>query len=319
MGVIKPLFALCLAAGLTTGPVHADPRTAKLNANTIGLLAPEYQWLPQTVSIATTVQHEDGLRVLPILGAGTLQSVSDLAQLDSIDAALLTLDTLTYAKAQGLLGGMEGKITYLARLQPVTWALVVPKTTTTVAALANKRIATGPTGTAGFVAGELLFNALEVPFSRVPKQGAEALSKLDKGAADAALVDASTLRTAKVDSARFHILPLPLPAALTSTYSQIILTTVEAPTLIAKDGDVETVSSALAVLVFTGKGKAQQERLRRFSEALFRNASALKLNNNIAADIPGWTRHQASTEALKTLAAQARIEPENQLQQGDGQ
>ena len=319
MGVVKPFVALCVAAGMAIIPAQADSRTAKLNANTIGLMAPEYQWLPQTISIATAVQHEDGLRILPILGAGTLQSVSDLAQLESIDAVLLTLDTLTYAKAQGLLEGMEGKITYLARLQPVTWALVVPKATTSIASLANQRVATGPTGTAGFVAGELLFNALDVPFRRVPKQGVEALGNLDKGAADAALVDANTLRSSKLDGARFHILPLPLPEALTSTYSQIIITSAEAPTLIASDGDVETVSAALAVLVFSGKSKTQQERLRRFSEALFRNASTLKLNNNIAADIPGWNRHQASVEALKILATQAKIEPENQLQQGDGQ
>ncbi len=39
----------------------------------------------------------------------------------------MPLDTLTYAQAQGLLDGLGGKITYLARLQPVAWALIVNK------------------------------------------------------------------------------------------------------------------------------------------------------------------------------------------------
>jgi TRAP-type uncharacterized transport system substrate-binding protein len=319
MGVIKPIMALCFAAGLATAPVQADSRAEKLNAMTIGLLAPEYQWLPQSISIATAVQHDSNLRVLPILGAGTLQSVSDLAHLESVDAALLTLDTLTYAKAQGLMDGMEGNVTYLARLQPVSWALVVPKSKSNTTMLANLRIATGPTGSAGFVAGELLFNALEIPFSRVPKQGAEALNQLQQGNADAALVDASVLRTSKLSNSRFHILPLPVPQPLTSTYSPTILTRAQAPGLIATGQDVETISSPLAVVVFTGKTKSQQDRLEAFSKALFRNAATLKLNNNIAADIPGWSRHRSSAEALKALATQAKLDSDTALQQGDGQ
>ena len=321
MGVLKPLLAVLVAAGLAvsaSASVRADSRTNKINQNTLGLLASDMQWLPQAITIAAAVQHDQGMRVLHITGSGTLQAVSDLATLDSVHAALLPLDTLTYAQAQGLLTGLDGKITYVARLQPVTWALVTTHSVDTLTALAGKRIATGPTGSMGFVAGELLFNAYDLPFARVPRQNGDALAVLTQGAADAALVDAAVLRSARLDGKRYKVLPLALPGQLTSTYSPIMLGNAEAPSLIAKNADVETVAAPLAVVVFTRPGaKSEDARLKAFASALFRNAALLKINSNIAADIPGWTRHRAALDALKQLAATAAAESE--LQQGDGQ
>lgn len=320
MGVLKPLWAVWAAVALAmlAVPAHADSRANKINENTLGLLAADSQWLPQAISIAAAVQHDQGLRILPIAGSGTLQAVNDLATLDAVDAALLPLDTLTYAQAQGLLQGMGGKISYLARLQPVRWAMVTTRNIDNLTQLAGKRIATGPTGSMGFVAGELLFNAFEVPFARVARQNGDALAILTQGAADAALVDASVLRTARLDGKRYKVLPLALPNQLSSTYVPVMLGSADAPSLIAKDADVETVAAPLAVMVFTPTGsKADDARFKAFSAALFRNAAQLNINSNIAADIPGWTRHRAAQEALKQLAAAAASESE--LQQGDGQ
>ncbi len=175
MGKLKPFMAAVVAVGLLYASAHtatADSRADKMNQNTLGLMAADPQWLGLANNIAATVQHEQGLRVLPIVGAGTLQAVSDLAYLDRVDAALLPLDTLTYAQAQGLLQGLDGKVTYLVRLQSIKWALVVGKGIDSLADLAGKRVATGPTGSMGFVAGELLFNASDVSFARVPRQNA---------------------------------------------------------------------------------------------------------------------------------------------------
>lgn len=321
MGLLKPLLAVLVAAGLAvsaSAPSVAETRISKINQNTLGLLAADSQWLQQAITIASAVQHDQGLRVLPIVGSGTMQAVSDLATLDSVDAALLPLDTLTYAQAQGLLQGIDGKISYLARLQPVRWALVTTHNVENLTQLAGKRIATGPTGSMGFVAGELLFSAFEVPFARVPRQNGDALAILTQGAADAALVDASVLRAARLDGNRYKVMPMALPNQLTSTYAPVMLGSSDAPSLIPKGADIETVAAPLAVMVFTRNGsKADDARLKAFSAALFRNAAQLNINNNIAAEIPGWTRHRAAQDALKQLAATAASESE--LQQGDGQ
>lgn len=323
MGRVQPFLAALVAFGLlcvAAPPALADSRADKLNQNTLGLLAADPQWLSQAITIATVVQHDQGLRVLPIAGAGTLQGVSDLAFLDRVDAALMPLDTLTYAQAQGLLDGLGGKITYLARLQPVTWALIVSRDVEDISALSGKRIATGPTGSEGFVAGELLFNAYNVQFARVPRQNGEALAVLSQGAADAALVDASVLRTARLDAKRWKIMPLSLPKQLDSTYVPMMLGAADVPSLIAKDADVETVAAPLAVMVLArNPDKATDTRLKNFTMALLRNADRLKINANLSAEIPGWTRHRAAQAALNELAAEATSGAETEIQQGDGQ
>lgn len=326
MGVLRRYIAAVAAFGLlVTGStlVQGQSRADKINQKTMSLMAADPQWLAQTISIASAVQHEQGLRVLPVVGSGTLQAVSDLAFLDNVDAALLPLDTLTYAQAQGLLQGLGGKFTYLARLQPVTWALIVPRTVNTLADLNGKRIATGPTGSMGFVAGELLFNAHGVSFARVARQNGDALAVLTQGAADAALVDAGLLRSAKLDGKRYKLLPLPLPKALDSTYTPIMISPADAPSLVQSGGDVETVAAPLAIMVFSkGPDKAGDIRLKAFTGALLRNASQLKINANLAAEIPGWTRHRAAEDALGQLATEApqnAVSTESQFQQGDGQ
>lgn len=325
MGRLKPFKAALAALGLLVAGASlaaADSRADRINQNTLGLMAADPQWVPQAMAIAAAVQHDQGLRVLPIIGSGTLQAISDLAFVDNVDAALLPLDTLTYAQAQGLLQGMDGKITYLARLQPVTWALVVPHDVENLAALSGKRIATGPTGSMGFVAGELLFNSYDVSFARVARQNGDALAVLTQGSADAALVDASVLKSAKLDAKRYKLLPLTLPKQLDSTYSPIMLGPADVPSLIKDGGEIETVAAPLAVMVFSkGSSKSGDARLKAFTSALLRNASRLKINANLAAEIPGWTRHRAAQAALNELAtpAPASADPAPELQQGDGQ
>ena len=323
MGRVRPFLAAwvaCCVLCVAAFSAHADSRADKLNQNTLGLLAADSQWLSQAIAIATVVQHDQGLRVLPIAGAGTLQGVSDLAYLDRVDAALVPLDTLTYAQAQGLLDGLGGKITYLARLQPVAWALIVPKDVEDISALSGKRIATGPTGSMGFVAGELIFNAQNIQFSRVPRQNNEAVAMLNQGNADAALVDASILRTARLDAKRWKVLPLPVPKQLDSTYVPVMLGNNDVPALIPKDADVESLAAPLAVMVLArAPDKATDTRLKNFTTALLRNAGRLKINANLSAEIPGWTRHRAAQAALNELAAEATAGAETEIQQGDGQ
>ena len=282
---------------------HAGARATKLNEATVGLLAADASWLPQATDIGLALQHHEGLRVLPMVGQGTVQAIYDLVHLQGVDAAILPLDTLTYAKAQGLLAGLEGKISYVARLQPLRWVLLAKRDVKDIAALHGKRIATGPTGSAGFVAGELLFNANDVAFSRLPVQGSAALSALLKGQADGALVSAEDAAEINVDGNLFHLIPLNLPDSLAATYSPAILTHEELPQILEVGETVETVATPMAVMVFNwGKGSGQYRKLARFSAGLFADDTGLTLDTNLAAEIPGWSRHTAANDALAQLS-----------------
>jgi uncharacterized protein len=304
MAVLKSRIAVvCLAVLLNVNVAEAGARATALNESTVGLLAADANWLANATDIGEALQHRDGLRIMPMVGQGTVQAIFDLVHLQGVDAAILPLDTLTYAKAQGLLDGLGGKISYVARLQPLRWVLLAKRNVENLASLNGKRIATGPTGSAGFVAGELLFNASNIEFARLPVEGSSALAALLKGQADAALVSAEDAAEIRIDVTQFHVLPLALPASLAATYSPAILNSDALPQMLRAGETVETVATPMAIMVFNwAKGSSEYRKLARFSLGLYADDTGLTLDTNLAAEIPGWSRHSAADEALTKLS-----------------
>src|SRR5881398_1573405 len=55
-------------------------------------------------------------RVVPVVGKGSLQNLTDLKYLRGIDMAIVQSDALDYAKEQRLVPGVEASLTYITRL-----------------------------------------------------------------------------------------------------------------------------------------------------------------------------------------------------------
>jgi hypothetical protein len=64
-----------------------DIRGLKLNQSIVGLLASEPSLAENVLEIANTMDHTDGLRALPIIGRGSLQSINDLLFWCGVDVA----------------------------------------------------------------------------------------------------------------------------------------------------------------------------------------------------------------------------------------
>jgi ABC-type phosphate/phosphonate transport system substrate-binding protein len=177
-----------------------------------GLLVGEKAWLPQAEAVTLHTDFENGTRIVPLIGTGAVQALQDLNDLQNIDAAIITADSLLYAQGQKLFNAKIETTTNLGQLNIV---LLTNSTTKNLTSLAGKRIATGPAQSAGFAAGELIFAALEIPFLRVPQEGKAAIAALQNRTADAALV---LMNDADVQDLKLKALPLPLPMQLSKTY-----------------------------------------------------------------------------------------------------
>src|SRR5579863_1287942 len=66
--------------------------------------------------LANVIDDGATRRVLPVVGKGALQNISDLDLLHGIDMAVLQDDVLNYARQQNLFPGIENRITYVAKL-----------------------------------------------------------------------------------------------------------------------------------------------------------------------------------------------------------
>jgi uncharacterized protein len=273
------------------GTVEAKTKTLE---TVVGILASEAEWMPQADRLAEALAHEDGLRILPIAGAGGVQALQDLSQLQQVDAALVSSDSLIYAQQQHLI---DGKISYLANIAPLDVVLVTRRGLGNMTSLAGKRIATGPAQSSGFATGELLFGAFEVPFVRVAAQGENAIAALMTGKADAALVLGTDIAKLALDDPRFHMISVPLPPQLSAIY--------KSTTLKIGDQKFETVSTSLTLAVFDWpRGSPRYNLLKRFDAQLFKLPEAGVVRD----DVLGWNRHISAQDAMKVTRTNSEIQ-----------
>ncbi len=299
--------AALLAVVLSTGVRSEDVRSLKLNQSTVGLLASQPSLSETVLEIANAMDHTDGLRVLPILGRGSLQSINDLLFLRGVDVTLLSSDSLAFVKKHNLYKDETGKLAYLAKLSTLNVVVVARKDIAGVNSLEDMRIATGPANSDEFVAAELIFDALGTKYERIPTTGKNSVAALLDGRIDAAVfVGAPSYRllnSIKANSG-LHVLPLSLPESLAETYSPAILESSDFPNLIAEGTAVETVAAALILAVFDWPDRSERfYKLKKFNKALLSTylaARTAEQNTNFSATVPGWKQYLTAKDLMGT-------------------
>src|SRR4051794_22836953 len=125
----RTLLTTGLATGLTTalaaglGIARAqtpalNALSARANAGTVGVIAGgiDGTYARIAADLAAVLDDGDQLRVLPILGKGSLQNISDILVLRGVDVGIVQSDVLTYARRQRLLPSVETLVQYIAKL-----------------------------------------------------------------------------------------------------------------------------------------------------------------------------------------------------------
>jgi NMT1-like family len=302
MGMRRLLPALCLCV-FVNGAHAAAPQQELF----INIVAGEATWLSQAAGLASKLDHENGLRILPILGAGGVQALQDLTRIQSVDAAIVSSDSLAYAKSQNLLPSGKDTLAYVAKLAPLELVLIARTDIKSVTTLAGKRIATGPAQSATFASGELLFNALEISFKRVPQQGDAALQALVSGQADAALVLGTSINIRRLPEGKYHVLSLAIPPDLQDVYQPAMLTSQQLPGLMEPNGTVETIAASLTLAVQNWPRNSPHTATLKIFEAELYKAQSDGPTANLAAIVPGWTRHSSAQDLLDQTSIDSAV------------
>src|SRR5437773_2862067 len=79
-------------------------------------------------------------RVLPVVGKGSLQNLTDLKLLRGIDLAILQTDVLDYARQANYFPGIETWVSYIAKLYNEEFHLLARRDIRSVADLANQKV-----------------------------------------------------------------------------------------------------------------------------------------------------------------------------------
>src|SRR5436190_23942825 len=89
--------------------------------------------------LANVIDDGATRRVLPVVGKGALQNLTDLKLLRGIDIAIVQSDVLDYAKEQRLVPGLEWSLTYITRLYNEEFHLLAGPAIRNITELANKK------------------------------------------------------------------------------------------------------------------------------------------------------------------------------------
>ena len=260
-----------------------------------------------------------GLRVLPILGVGGVQTLNDLQFLRAVDMGIVDHDDMGVLKARDpvLYSNIEQRIQYIAKLFNTELHIVARKEIKSFAELKGRKVNVSYKDSNTDVTASRLFDMLHMQVEKTYYGPDAAASKLARGEITAMLIVSgaphAAIATLKTEDG-VHFLPLDdasMPgydlAPVFAYYLPGELTHEMYPNLVAEDAPVQTVvNRALLVTYAWPEGSAQHRKTVRFVNSFFEKIARFRETGfhpkwaevNLWAEVPGWTRFKPAAEWL---------------------
>src|SRR5579863_5672132 len=109
-----------------------------------------------------SILDDDTLRVLTVLGKGSLQNLSDILYLRGIDVGFVQADALTYAKQHNLFPGLAQNIRYVAKLYDEEVHVLARKDITRLADLNGQRVNVDVQGSGSAMTAQIILDTLGI-------------------------------------------------------------------------------------------------------------------------------------------------------------
>lgn len=321
------LFVAALCAALA-GAAHAQNRPpgartpspggrAQAESTVVGVAGAGIggTYLRIAADLANTL-NGPGLRVVPIVGQGSVQNLDDLLHLRGVDAAIVQADALAYVRRERLLPpGTDRLIQYVAKLYDEEVHVVAGPGVRTLDDLRGKTVNADLSRSGSALTTRLLFDALGIPvtFNDEPQDvGIERLKRGEIAAVVRVVGKPAGLFAALPAELGLHLLALPQDdERLLQTYAPGSLTHADYPNLIAPGQTVDTLAVGAVLAVYAWpQGSVRHRQLTRFVDALFSGFDRLQQppahpkwrEVSLAARVPGWTRFAPAVEAVARAA-----------------
>jgi TRAP-type uncharacterized transport system substrate-binding protein len=302
--------------GIAVSQVPAAAKKAANKTTSVTIIASgsEHGSMPIAADLADVLDEGEELRVLPMMGRGPVQSLTDLLRIKGIDAAIVPADALAYAERHELLKGAAKKVRYVAKLGSHDIHVVARAGIHSLGELKGKKVDLGLTHEERFAGANLIFETLGIEVETAPGPMNTAIERLKKGDIQAAVIygDKPFAALAKIDTKDgLTILPIPSHAELARVYAPQIFDGKDYPGLIDGKDMVESLSVGTMLAVYDWPaGSAGAKKLEALTTTLFASSDLLHEGTrrahwrdvNLAASVPGWTRYGPAMAWLKKSA-----------------
>ena len=277
--------------------------------------------------LARVLDGTDSLRVLPVVGKGSVQNIIDILYLKSIDMGFVVSDVVEFFKLQYNVPNIETRLRYIAKLYNNDIYIVAPTSIKTIYDLAGKKIMAPKD--VGFFSARIIFPRLNIKATfDYETDDTLALQKVIDGQADAWMVSVGKIfpiaRGIKNENGRLHLVSIPYEKSLWDLYYPSKFTSDEYPNLIPAGQEVETLSTGVILASFNWPENSERYRkVARFTEAFFsKNAEFSKpprnpkwQDMNLAANVLGWTRFKGAQDWLDRNAPDPKSATSDEFKQ----
>lgn len=285
---------------------------AKLNEDTVLVATshPTGSYFAMAYAIATVLEKNGAVRVLPLPGDGGMDALRDLLFLRGMDLAIVPANVLAHAKNSEALGaGLTQRISYVARLHNEEVHVLAGRHTKALADLSGKKVGVPlRDGRAQFAAADL-FGRFRINVEVVTMPSAEALELVRSGELAAVLLTGAKPLPQLADMPQdgsMKLLALPFTAAMEEAYVPAAFRAADYPSLIPEGQVVEGVAVSTVLVAHSAKGIGDTTpSMTKFVPAFFDAMSEQplpgynKLDVNLAATLPGWSRLPVAEDWLR--------------------
>ena len=294
----------------------------KMNTNTVSVMTGSFgsTYAQIGADLGSVLDNGESLRVLPVLGRGSVQAVADILLLRGVDAGIVRKDTLAYLERKDFASSIRQQFVYVTKLFNEEMHVLASKSIRSMKELDGKTVVVDQPDSSTFVTAINVFERLNIKPHLVYNEPRLAVDSLRRGEVDAILaVEGKPSQwLGQIRDPNLHLVPVEYDRALQAEYLPSKLTSDDYPNLIGSGAVVDTVAGeAILAAYHWPTNNDRYRRLALLVESLFTKLPQLQkppfhpkwkeLSPRVPVD--GWTRFEAAQEWLNRTYPTAAVAP----------
>jgi TRAP transporter TAXI family solute receptor len=298
----------------------------RLNANTTTIITGTIggTYVQIGADLASVLDDGEKLRILPIVGRGSVQSIADILYLRGVDLGIIRSDTLDYLEKKGFATDLKRQLTYITKLYNEEMHVVASKSIKKLSDLEGKTVSVDLPNGGTFVTAITVFERLGIKPNFVFIEQRRAYEKLRHGEIDAliAVQGVPSKFTTTIKDERFHLVPIEYAPPLQVDYLPSQLKAEDYPALIPPGERVDTIAVPAILAAYNWEpGTERYRNVAHFVEAFFGKFKEFQKppfhpkwkEVVLSAPLKGWNRFPAAQEWLDQHANPATSETRRQF------
>jgi TRAP transporter TAXI family solute receptor len=323
--------AAVAAAFLVSGTLAASAQTestfnpSRANSGTLGVISggADGTYIRIAADLANVLDGED-LRVLPMIGRGSLQNLRDIMFLRGVDIGIVQMDAREQLSAEKLQDSAVRRLRFITRLYNEEVHIIASREITDIRQLDGKKVNIDKAGSGTNLTSRLIFEKLGIKPEVTTFDQASSYARLKSGEIQAAVYVAGRPVRAIAEfqtEGRFHLLSIPFEGEIAESYFPAKFANADYPQLVDTAKPVETLAVGSLLAVFNWPENSDRyNRVKRFVDAFFSRFDEFLQPGrhpkwkevNLAADVPGWERIRPAQDWLDRAKTASKPSPQVQ-------